>query len=188
MCLNLIPQLSKNNFQITGKVVIRMLIFTAMALMILTILQFNGFKIKGVYSNSIIGIVFTSASLLYFTVVKNTKRKLLSVLLLMPLILLSLFALFFGRTIYEKEIAADYKIEVSTGGIMSCGELICLTKTMFGIFDKEIYYESSLCLREIERIETIKFNKDAAEFLIYHNGEMDSENPYHYKIENKNIW
>ena len=94
----------------------------------------------------------------------------------------------FGRTIYESKIADGYKIQVTTGGLMSCGELIHLTETKLLIFDKKIVYESSLCLQEIERIETIDFDQNSAEFLIYHNGEMDSENPYKYKIENKNVW
>lgn len=109
-------------------------------------------------------------------------------MILIPLILLNLLTLLFGRTIYESKIADSYKIQVTTGGILSCGELIHITETEFLIFDKEILYESSLCLREIKRIETVNFDQDSAEFLIYHNGEMDSENPYKYEIENINVW
>jgi hypothetical protein len=186
--LNLIPQLTKKKFPKTEKAVTQILILTTGTFLILTILLFNGFKLKGLYSNPIVGVAFILTSLFYFAAVKNTKRKILSVFLLTPLILLSLFTLLFGRKIYEQKIADNIKIEVSTGGILACGELIHITETKFGIFDKEIYYESSLCLREIEQIKTIKFDKVSAEFLIYHDGEMDSENPYHYKIENKNVW
>jgi len=127
-------------------------------------------------------------TIIYFALVKNTTRKLITVVILIPLILLSLFTYLFGRTIYESKIADGYKIQVTTGGIMSCGELIQLTERKYLIFDKEIVYQSSLCLREIKRIETINFDQDSAVFLIYHNGEMDSENPYQYKIENKSMW
>lgn len=156
--------------------------------LIFTILLFNGYKLKGLHSNPTIGVIFILISLLYFAIAQNTKRKFITVVLLIPLIFLSLFTLLFGRTIYERKITDDYKIQASTGGILSCGELIHLTKTKILIFDKEIFYESSLCLREIKRIETIYFDQDSAAFLIYHNGEMDSENPYNYKIENKNVW
>ena len=56
------------------------------------------------------------------------------------------------------------------------------------IFDREIFHESNLCLRGIRKIEIVDFNEKRADFLIYHNGELDSENPYKYEIENKNVW
>ena len=186
--LNLIPHLTKWNFPKVEKTIYRILILTTVTFFVLTVLSFNGYKLKGLYSNSIIGIIFITTAITYFVLAKSTKRKLIKVVILIPLILLSLFILLFGRTIYESKIADGYKIQVTTGGIMSCGELIHLTETEFLIFDKEILYESSLCLKEIKRIETVNFDDDSAEFLIYHNGEMDTENPYKYKIENKNVW
>jgi ABC-2 type transport system permease protein len=110
------------------------------------------------------------------------------VFLLTPLIVVSIFALIFGKVLKEFDINNETKIIVTTGGILSCGELIRITQTKFGIFDKEVHYESSLCLREINKIETIKLDEKHAEFLIYHNGEMDSENPYKYEVERKNGW
>jgi len=110
------------------------------------------------------------------------------VFLLTPLILLSLYILLFGQVIAEYKINDLYKIEVSRGGFLACGNIIKITKSELGIFDKEIYTESSLCLRDINKIEILEFHSNHAEFLIYHNGEWDSENPFKYEIENKNIW
>ena len=186
--LNLIPQLTKWNFPKTEKAINRILVFITMTFFVLTVLSFNGYTLKGLYSNSVIGLLFIATTIIYFVLAKNTRKKLVGIVILIPLLLFSLFTFLFGRTIYENKIADDFKIQVTIGGLMSCGELIHLTKTKFLIFDKEIVYESSLCLREIERIETIKFDQDSAEFLIYHNGKMDSENPYKYRIENKNVW
>ncbi len=186
--LNLFPHLTKWNFPKAEKAINRILVFTTAAFFVLTVLSFNGYKLKGLYSNSIIEIIFITTTIIYFVLAKSTKRKLITVVILIPLILLSLFTLLFGRTIYERKIADGYKIQVTTGGLLSCGELIHLTETEFLIFDKEMVYESNLCLREIKRIETLKFDQNSADFLIYHNGEMDSENPYEYKIENKNVW
>lgn len=186
--LNLIPHLTKWNLPKAEKAINRILVLTAVTFFIFTVLSFNGYKLKGLYSNLIIGIIFISTTIVYFVLAKSTKRKLIMVVILIPLILLNLFALLFGRIIYESKIADGYKVQVTTGGLLSCGELIHLTETAFLIFDKEIVYESSLCLREIEQIETINFDQDLGEFLIYHNGEMDSENPFRYKIENKNVW
>ena len=186
--LNLIPQLTKWHFTKTEKAINRILVFTTVIFIILTVLSFKGYTLKGLYSNSIIGLLFIAATVIFFVLAKNTSRKLITVAILTPFILISLYTLLFGRKMYENEISNGYKIQVTTGGIMSCGELIHLTETAFLIFDKEIVYESSLCLREIERIEILNFNQDSATFLIHHNGEMDSENPYKYKIENKNVW
>ncbi|MCX2743757.1 hypothetical protein OO013_07770 [Mangrovivirga sp. M17] len=42
-------------------------------------------------------------------------------------------------------------------------------------------------LYTIEANKTVNFDQVFFEFLIYHNGEMDSENPYKYEIKNKNL-
>jgi len=110
------------------------------------------------------------------------------VIVLIPLITLSMLTLIFDRTIKEFEINEKTKIIVTSGGPLSCGESIKLTEQKFWIFDKEIYHENSLCLQGINRIKIVKFDKDNAIFLIYHNGKMDSENPYKYKFENNNVW
>ena len=186
--LNLIPYLTKRDFPVVEKAINRVLIFSTVAFLVLTALVFCGYKLKGIYSNPIIGVIFITITILYFVLAKSTKKKLFAVVILTPLILISLVTLLFGRTIYESKIAEGYKIQVSTGGLLSCGELINLTESEFFLFEKAIVHENSLCLREIERIETINFDQNSAEFLIYHNGEMDSENPYKYKIENNNVW
>jgi hypothetical protein len=40
----------------------------------------------------------------------------------------------------------------------------------------------------IDRKETIRFNEEGAEFLFYHNGTYNRENPYKYEIKNDNVW
>ncbi len=180
--------MSKKNFPKAEKSITQILILATVIFLVLTTLMFYGYKLKGIYSNPTVGVVFILISLLYFAVVQNTKRKIIAVVLLTPLILLSLLTLLFGRTIYEVKTPDNYKIQVSTGGIMSCGELIHLTKSKFVIFDKEVIYESNLCLRGIKRIEVISFDQDSAEFLIYHNGKIEPENPYNYRVKNINQW
>ena len=66
----------------------------------------------------------------------------------------------YKQSIYEQKISKNLKVGVSKGGIMTCSEHIILTETKFGIFDKEIY----------------------------HDGESDPGNPFHYSINNSNIW
>ena len=186
--LNLIPQLTKKNFPKTEKAIIQILILTTVTFIILTILLFNGFKLKGLYSNSIIGLIFILISLSYFLIVKYTKRKLVSIFLLIPVVLLSIYLQVFNQTVGCFKITNDLNIVISREGFLGCGEIIRLTTSKFGIFDKELIYDSNQCLRGISKIETVEFNNKQAKFLIYHNGEMDSENPYHYEIDNRNVW
>ena len=79
-------------------------------------------------------------------------------------------------------------MSTSREGFLACGEIIRITKTEFGIFDKEIFYDSNQCLIGITKVETVRIDNNGAEFLIYHNKDQDSENPYQYEIENKNVW
>lgn len=186
--LNCIPLFTKTNFPKTEKVIVRILIASAILLLIFTILGFNGYRLKGIYTLPAIGLTFILSTLLYFVLFRNTKKKILTVLILIPLIVLSTFTLLFGRILKEFRVYDNTKIIVTTGGFLSCGEIISITQTKFGVFDKEVLYESSLCLRGISKIVTTKIDDKHAEFLIFHNGEFDSENPYKYDVERKNVW
>ncbi len=186
--LNCIPLLTNTTFPKAEKIILRVLIASSILFVTFTFFVFNGYILKGVYTYSIIIWSFIISTIIYFILFKNSKKKVLTVFLLTPLIVVSIFALIFGKVLKEFDINNETKIIVTTGGILSCGELIRITQTKFAIFDKEVHYESSLCLREIKKIETIKLDEKHAEFLIYHNGEMDSENPYKYVVERKNGW
>ena len=186
--LNCIPLLTNTTFPKAEKIILRVLIASSILFVTFTFFVFNGYILKVVYTYSIIIWSFIISTIIYFILFKNSKKKVLTVFLLTPLIVVSIFALIFGKVLKEFDINNETKIIVTTGGILSCGELIRITQTKFAIFDKEVHYESSLCLREIKKIETIKLDEKHAEFLIYHNGEMDSENPYKYVVERKNGW
>jgi TRAP-type uncharacterized transport system fused permease subunit len=185
---NLIPGLTKKRLPKTEKIIERLLIYITITFLILLILSFNGIKIKGIYSNLIVGLIFILTSLLYFIINKNTTRKVISIVILIPLILSSLYLQFCYENLGRYKINDDVDIVVSREGFLACGEIIRLTTSKFIIFDKELIYDSNECLRGIYKVETVEFNKKKAKFLIYHSGELDSENPYNYEIENKNVW
>ena len=176
------------SFLKTEKVIIRILIASTILFLTFTIFEFNGYKLKGLYTNLTIGLTFIISTFFYFAIFQNTKKKIFTVLVLIPLIVLGIFTLLFGRVLKEFRVTNNTKIIVTTGGLLSCGELIKITQTKFGLFDKEVHYESSLCLRGIKKIETKKIDDKHVEFLIFHNGENDSENPYKYDVERKNVW
>jgi hypothetical protein len=186
--LNCIPMLIKSHSPKLEKVVSRIVIITTIAFVFLTFLLFNDYRLKGVYSYSIICLSFILSSLLFFSLIKFSIKKLIKVLFLTPLILVSLFFLWFNQALYKTKINDTYSIEVSQGAFFSCGENIKITKSKFVFFEKAIYYGGDICLVGINKIETIEFNNQHAVFLIHHNGEYHSENPYNFVIENNNLW
>lgn len=186
--LNCIPLLTKKTFPTVEKLIGRILIVTTILFLTFMVFEFNGYKLKGLYSFSIISWLFIVSTILFFALFKNTKMKILTVFLLTPLIALSILTLILGRVVYGQKIDETNKISVSTGGFLACGEIINITQTRFGIFDKEVFHIDNLCLIGINKIETTKLDDKHAEFLIYHNGKYDSENPYKYDMDRKNMW
>ena len=184
---NLIPSWSKKRFYKTENIISRILILAIFVFVTMILLSFGGIKLKGIYTSKVIGIVFILSSITYFTLFKNTTRKIISVVVLLPMILMSFYLSVFNQTILSYKVNDDINLVVSSEGFLACGEIIRLTKTKSIIFEKELLYNNE-CLRGIYKIETIEFNENKAEFLIFHNSELDSENPYSYKITNKNVW
>ena len=88
----------------------------------------------------------------------------------------------------EFKITEKTKITITKGGLLSCGEKLKFNQSKFGIFDKETLSINGLCLIGISKIKTIEVDDKYIEFLIYHNGVNDSENPFRYTTEKKNVW
>jgi hypothetical protein len=186
--LNCIPLLTKNTFPKTEKAIQKILVASTILFLSLTIFEINGYRLKGVYAFSTISGTFILSTIAYFVIFRNTKKKLITVFLLTPLIVISILTLILGQLVYENKIDETNKIAVTTGGFLACGEIIHITQTRLGIFDKDVFHIDNLCLIGINKIETVKLDDKHAEFLIYHNGEYDSENPYKYDVERKNGW
>ncbi len=184
---NCIPLLIKRHNEKLETAINQVLITATITFVILTILLFFDYRLKGIYTNSIIASIFIISCLLYFILIRITWGKIIKSFVLIPLILLSLYSLSFGQTVYENKINDTYHIETYAGGFLACGESIRITKSAFVIFDKAIY-QNNLCIRGISKIETIEFNDKSADFLIFHDAELDSENPYKFHIENENLW
>mgnify|MGYP003641156612 CR=1 FL=1 len=186
--LNLVPSLTKHRLPKTEQIIKRLLIYVTVIFLIQIILSYYGIKLKGIYSSMIVGLIFLVTSLLYFAINKNTTQKVISIVFLIPLILSSLYLEFCYQNLGRYKINDDLDIMVSREGFLACGEIIRLTTSKFIIFDKELIYDSNKCLRGIYKVENIEFNKKRAVFLIYHNGELDSVNPYNYELQNNRLW
>jgi hypothetical protein len=170
------------------KVIVRVLFASTILFLLSTIFEFSGYRLKGLYTFSTISWTFIISTILIFALFKNSEKKILTVFLLTPLVVLIILTPILGELVYEKRIDETYKISVTTGGFLACGEIINITQTKFGIFDKQVFHIGDLCLIGINKIETIKLDEKHEEFLIYHNGQLDSENPYIYDVERKNGW
>ena len=183
-----IPFLTKTTLSKTEKVVARILSVSTILFLIFVTFELNGYHLKGLYSYSIISWIFIISTVLFIILFKNIKIKILTGFLLSPFIILCILTLIVGQVIYVKKIDEKNKIAITTGGFISCGEIIKITETRLGIFDKEVFQVDNLCLTGITKIEIIKLDDIHAEFLIYHNGKNDSENPYKFHVERKNVW
>ena len=184
--LNLIPQIRKRKNQTFEFKISTLTAASTLVFSLVNLFYFNNLRLKGLYSIPIINLLFVLTVVIYFSFVTNSRLKIISIPILTVFILLGLLTTFFGQLKYEKKIDDTHKIMVTSGGLMSCGQLLYVTRTTCLMFDKEVHYEGSLCLRDITQIDVLRFNNELAEFEIHHNGEL--ENPYRLKIENKNMW
>ena len=186
--LNCIPVLTKTTFPRIEKIILKSLIVTTILFLTFVTFELNGYKLKGIHTFSIISWAFIISTILFFTLFKNTKKKILTVFLLTPIIILSILTLISVQVVYEKKIDKTNKISATTGGFLACGEIINITQTRLVVFDKQVFRIENLCLTGINRIEVVKLDDKHAEFLIYHDGRLDSENPYKHDVERKNAW
>ncbi len=154
--LNCIPLLTKRTFQKTEKAIKKILAASTILFLIFAIFEFSGYRLKGLYTFSIIIWIFNVSTIVYFAVYKNSIKKLITVFLLTPLIVLSILTLLIGQLVYENKIDKTNNISVTTGGFLACGEIIHITQTRFGIFDKDVYHINNICLIGIKKIETVK--------------------------------
>jgi peptidoglycan/LPS O-acetylase OafA/YrhL len=156
--LNCIPLLTKNTFPRIEKVIRRILIATAILFLTFQIFEFSGYRLKGNYIFPTIIWAFMISTILFFVLFKNTKKKILTVLILTPLIVFSILTHIIGQVVYEQRIDENNKISVTTGGFLACGEIINITQTRLGIFDKEVFHIDNLCLIGINKIERLFSN------------------------------
>lgn len=181
--LNCIPLLTKTTFPKAEKAIQILLVASALLFLTFSIFAFLGYRLKGIYTFNAISCAFIIAVVAYSALFKSTRKKIITVFLLTPLVVLSILTLKLGQLVYEYKIDESNKIAVTTGGFLACGEIIHISQTRLGIFDKDVHHIDNLCLIGINKIEIVELDTKQAEFLIYHNGENDSENPYRYVVQ-----
>lgn len=199
--ISLVLIIKKVNFPKLEKVIKCISFYSLIGIIICAILLAFDFRLKGKYSTSIIGLTFLLSTILLFGLTKNTRSKILSGILTIPIFVFGilsliwetafvffyLIALPFQPPIAKFEMNDNHSVEVRVGGFLACGESLVITKSSFGILDKQKYVGNSSCVIGINKIETLEFKENKVEFLIYHNGQTEFENPYKYQVEIKNV-
>jgi len=181
--INLIPSLINVKQPRLERFISKLAIFFIIVYLINVIFLFNDYKLKGTNTYKVIFSAFIISTLLFFGIVKNSWAKLLKALILIPLIAIGYFAFVFYVEVDTYKINDKYQIDVSNGGFLSCGELIIISESKFIFFIKRIFFENSLCLSGVNNIEVVEWKNNSGTFLIYHDGERDSENPYKYNVQ-----
>lgn len=181
--VNCLPFIFKNKFKDFEKVVKKALMFSLIIFFVFTVLLFNDIRLKGIYSYLIIGILFFFSCLFYFAIVENTRKKILLTILLLPTILFGFLLLIFSDVKYQTKLNNKYDLQVVDGGFMTCGENIRVVESKYFVFYKEIKQVNGLCVIGIEKIMIDNVVNNKFDLLIFHNGEMDSENPLHYELD-----
>lgn len=164
------------------------LVFTSGGFVLVLFLNLAGYSLKGAYTHTVVYVSFMVSCFLFFAMVKNSIKKIIAAALLSVALLLCTFMLMFDRTLYRTEINDHLAIHVSPGGFLACGEQIRFTESALGILDKDIKVDNNLCLTGIYKIEATQISDEQAEFLIFHGGTRDSENPYSYSLGNYGNW
>ncbi|WP_405384057.1 hypothetical protein [Maribacter sp. LLG6340-A2] len=200
--ISLILILTKSDFPKVEKFVRKVSFYSLIGVLICIILLLFDFRLKGEYTTPIIGLTFVLSTILLFGLTKNTRTKLLSGILTIPTFVIGILSLFSEMTLFffylivlpfeppiaKFEINQNHNVEVRVGGFLACGESLVITESTLGILDKQKYIGNNSCVTGIDKIVTLNFKESKAEFLIYHDGKTEFENPYEYQAEIKNVW
>ncbi|TAE62382.1 MAG: hypothetical protein EAY68_08725, partial [Bacteroidetes bacterium] len=187
IALNYIPELTKKRFPKTEKGIQIAILITALLYILFTVANMYGYKIKGRYTHTVTTYLFWLSSLAYFVLVENTKLKLLSIFLVVPIWIITFFSITFGRQVYQTKIDDDYRLIISSGGWLTCGEPIYITQTQYLFFNKEIKTVGELCLKGVYRVDVKKINEDGFELFFYSSELTSQENPIRFVLYPKKL-
>ena len=200
--ISLVLILTKPDFPKLEKIIKRISFYSLIGIVICALLLAFDFRFKGKYTTSIIGLTFLISTIILFGLTKKIQTKILSGFLAIPLVIFGISSLIWGVPIIffyllampfhppkaKFEIDKKHNIEVRDGGFMACGESLFITESNLLILDKIKHVGNNSCVIGINKIETLSFKENDVEFLIYHNGKTEFQNPYKYQPEIKNVW
>ena len=200
--ISLVLIFKRYDFPKLEKTIRKISFYSLIGILICIVLLVFDFRLKGKYTTSIIGLIFLLSTILLFGLTKKNLTRILNGILTIPIFIFGISSLFseigfvffylitlpFQAPMAKSEINKNHNVEVRIGGFLACGESLVITKSQFGILDKQQYVGNNSCVTGIDKIETIEFEENNVEFLIYHDGKTEFENPYKYQPEIKNVW
>ena len=168
---------------------------------VLSVLMWFEFRLKGCYTTSIIGMTFWCGTIVIFGLTKDKRKKFITGLITIPTFIIGIMSLIvqplvllfaipylaFQAPIAKFDIDKTHNVEVRNPGFMACGESLYVTESKYLIFDRQIYVGNNACVTGIKKIKTTEFNKEKMTFLIYHDGIEKDENPYKYEVERETV-
>ncbi|KAB2807726.1 hypothetical protein [Phaeocystidibacter luteus] len=144
-------------------------------------------RFSGKYTELIVYIVFEITAIVYFLKVPTNWSKIALDFALIPTYLVVLFQIVIYSPPSVFPLDDTYSISTRIEGLLACGESISITKNRLWIF-VETLHSNDPCLRNVESIDVIDFSPEKLIIYIHHDGDLDSENPYRYEVENEGYW
>lgn len=200
--ISLVLIFKKYDFPQLEKVISTISFYSLIGIFICVILLVFDFRLKGKYTTTIIGLTFLMSTILLFGLTEKSLTKRFSGIFTIPIFVFGILSLFseigfvffylitlpFHPPMAKFDINENHNVEVRVGGFFACRESLVITKSQFGILDKQQYVGNNSCVTGIDKITTLEFKENNVEFLIYHDGKTEFENPYKYQPEIKNVW
>jgi len=194
-----ILMISKQDFKKHEDWLTNLVIASAIGALICVILMFFDLKIKGRYTTSLIAIAFFISNIILFSITTQKRMKILTGIVSIPTIIFFLLSIFseswlifllipyflFQAPKLKSQIDENHNVEIRDGGFLSCGESLIVTQSYLGVFDKLVHFGTNHCAREIYKVETIEFNDSKYVFNIFHNCDIQDENPLRYEVDFK---
>lgn len=144
-------------------------------------------RFSGKYTELIVYIVFEITAIVYFLKVPTNWSKIALDFALIPTYLAVLFQIVIYSPPSVFPLDDTYSITTRIEGLLACGESISITKNRLWIF-VETLHSNDPCLRKVESIDVLNFSPEKLIINIHHDGDLDSENPYRYEVENEGYW
>ena len=182
------PYLLKAEFPKIQKLVVWIFLVSVFLFSVILSLDLSGYELKGDYTFSILSGITLLAIATFFIRVKNFKRKIVVFLVTLPLILIIILSNVFGHKLSQTPIDENHKLIVFSGGFMACPTHFYIVESQFGIFDKRLKKIDGICFSEIKKVELIDKNAKTVDFLVYHGGEYEMENPHRLQVERNSEW
>ena len=183
-----ITLVTNKRFPKTEKRIVRVLLAFIALNLIQFILYKNQIMLRGMLLNQTLSLGLLACYLGYCCIAQPSFKKLVIVLVAMPITLLITNGNTPDRTVLEYHVSPDLILTVHTGGFLNDGNIIRLNSRHWEFFHKVLYVDENTYKWGIHKIETKDFNNDRLTLLLHHEIVIDDLSPSRYIIKNDGYW